>query len=63
MPRDKVIEFQIANAKSLSTENLPSVPGFIGAQNFKLFVIYRRHQHFYNKLSLKKLHKDSTQTN
>ena len=32
VPRDKVIEFQIANAKSLSTENLLEVPGFIGAQ-------------------------------
>jgi hypothetical protein len=32
VPRDKVIEFQIANAKSLSTENLLKVPGFIGAQ-------------------------------
>jgi hypothetical protein len=32
VPRDKVIEFQIANAKSLSTENFRSVPGFIGAQ-------------------------------
>ena len=32
VPRDKVIEFQIANAKSLSTENLRPVPGFIGAQ-------------------------------
>ena len=29
-PRDKVIEFQIANAKSLSTENFLPVPGFIG---------------------------------
>jgi hypothetical protein len=32
VPRDKVIEFQITNAKSLSTENLLEVPGFIGAQ-------------------------------
>lgn len=32
VPRDKVIEFQIANANSLSTENLLEVPGFIGAQ-------------------------------
>ena len=32
VPRDKVIEFQVANAKSLSTENLLKVPGFIGAQ-------------------------------
>ena len=32
MPRDKVIEFQIANTKSLSTENLLPVPGFSGAK-------------------------------
>jgi len=34
VPRDKVIviEFQIANAKSLSTGNLLPVPGFIGPQ-------------------------------
>lgn len=32
VPRNKVIEFQIANAKSLSTENLLEVPGFIGGQ-------------------------------
>ena len=32
VPRDKVIEFQIANAKSLSTENLLKVPGFIGSK-------------------------------
>lgn len=32
VPRDKVIEFQIANAKSMSTENLLPVPGFIGEQ-------------------------------
>ena len=32
VPRDKVIEFQIANAKSMNTENLLPVPGFIGAQ-------------------------------
>ena len=32
VPRDKVIEFQIANAKSLSTESLLPVPGFIGAR-------------------------------
>jgi len=30
LPRDKVIEFQITNAKSLSTENFLPVPGFIG---------------------------------
>ena len=32
VPRDKVIEFQIANAKSLSTKNLLKVPKFIGSQ-------------------------------
>jgi len=32
VPRDKVIEFQIANAKSMSTKNFLEVPGFIGAQ-------------------------------
>lgn len=32
VPRDKVIEFQIANGKSLSTESLLPVPGFIGAK-------------------------------
>ena len=32
VPRDKIVEFQIANAKSLSTENFRSVPGFIGAR-------------------------------
>jgi hypothetical protein len=32
MPRNKVIEFQIANAKSLSTKSLLSIPGFISAK-------------------------------
>jgi predicted nucleic acid-binding protein len=32
VPRDKVIEFQIANAKSLSNDNLLKVPGFVGHQ-------------------------------
>lgn len=32
VPRNKVIEFQIANAKSLSTESLTTVPGFISAR-------------------------------
>lgn len=32
VPRDKVIEFQIANAKTLSTENLVSISGFIVAR-------------------------------
>lgn len=32
VPPNKVIEFQIANAKSLSTENLTTVPGFISAR-------------------------------
>lgn len=28
IPRDKVIEFEITNAKSLSTENIPPVPRY-----------------------------------
>ena len=32
VPRNKVIEFQIANAKSLSSESLTTVPRFISAQ-------------------------------
>ena len=42
VPRDKVIEFQIANAKSLSTENLLEVPGFIGVQKEpSTFLVYK----------------------
>jgi len=32
VPREYVIEYQIANAKSLSTGNFTEVPGFIGAR-------------------------------
>jgi hypothetical protein len=32
VPREYVIEYQLANAKSLSTENFLKVPGFISAQ-------------------------------
>jgi hypothetical protein len=32
VPREYVIEYQLANAKSLSTENFLKVPGFISAK-------------------------------
>jgi hypothetical protein len=52
VPREYVIEYQIANAKSLSTENFLEVPGFISAKK-ESGTLYRnketRQVHFVNE--------------
>ena len=52
VPRNKVIEFQIANAKSLSTENLTKVSGCISAKKERgtLYINTETYQiHFVNE--------------
>jgi hypothetical protein len=42
VPREYVIEYQLANAKSLSTENFLKVPGFISAQKRIGHLVYKQ---------------------
>ena len=41
VPTDNVIEFQIANVRSLSNESLVKVPEFIGTQKERGHLVYK----------------------